>query len=335
MTENEVQELIMQSLAVANNYIRTGQVNKAIALLEQVRKIEPDNNLAESLMQNLFGTQVGRAMVDVTAEFGAEWRGEDLNGKSIEIFCDQGVGDTIQLLRYVRELKKTGVTIFLNSYAHHKSLDRLFSSLDFVDSFSSIHTRCDFHANIMGLPAIMKGLKKDVYYPAYWTEIMELGDIPAPVDFGDFSSPWLDEGFKVGIAWYSNPDNYLYLIKSMTLAQTARLESSTHQLISLLPSEEKTNIMTQLPIKDFKDTAGIISAMDVVVSVDTAVLHLAGSMGKKTLGLLPVDSDPRWGLDETTPWYPSMELFRQTDLTTWNDVLFRVKERLEQLKHLG
>ncbi len=117
-TENIKQKYIAQCLAMANNYICTGRNNKAVEMLSAVNQISPGNELARQLMHRIYCLQINEAPVDFSNQFGLHWLGEDITGKSIEIFCDQGMGDTINLLRYVEQLKeKYDCYIILNYYA--------------------------------------------------------------------------------------------------------------------------------------------------------------------------------------------------------------------------
>lgn len=343
MSEDLARNFIDQALMMANNYICTGRANKAIELLHQIRKIDPENDLSEMLMAKairLDNVIPGWKPPDLDGKFGKDWPGESLDGKSIQVICDQGMGDTINCLRYLYWMKqKWDCKIHLNCYAFHREFARLIGLLDYVDSFSAFPTKCDYHTNILSIPALMCSLYFDVYYPAHWQDVMESNvPIPAmPVIEGIINQyPKPEPEFRVGIAHKSNAENpELAVRKSVPIGYIAMLEDGVNELWSIMPDVERYNMMFQPTLHDLLDTASVISGLDVVVSVDTVTLHLAGAMGKKTLGLLPHLADARWALGSNTVWYPSIELFRQGPDMNWETPIRQIKDRLVSLRQIS
>jgi ADP-heptose:LPS heptosyltransferase len=148
------------------------------------------------------------------------------------------------------------------------------------------------------------------------------------------------DGFKVGIVWAGRPMHTNDHNRSFALRQfLPRSEIHGIQLIGLQKGEAATQVDDLTPgmdfvnlgeeLQDFSDTAGLIENLDLVISVDTAVAHLAGAMGKAVWVLLPFIPDWRWMMDrDDSPWYPSMRLFRQKTRGDWGSVFQRVEQEL-------
>ena len=311
---SEEHSIIDQSLAVCNMYYKTGQRERGDELWTQLQSACPQHHIIKS------------GIASDLAFFGTFWRGQNLDGKSIEIFCDQGMGDIINMLRYLELMKREWPysKIILNCYGHYDCLKRLFDHIPYVDHFVKHHCVCDFFSNIFSIPTIVSGIKLDVPYPAHFKLLLERG-IPTytPLPIGISKRK-----MNVGIAWESNVCNELAKIKSMSLDMVERLVDSRWDLYSLLPGTFGVDFLKESHLQDLYDTATIISLMDVVVSVDTAVLHLAGAMNKKTCALLVQNPDPRWALN-CAVWYPTMTAFRQLDFGDWTHPLKEAKRELD------
>jgi hypothetical protein len=328
--QNLRSHLIDQSLAMAYNYLNTGRPSKSIEMLGVVKKIDPDNLLVPDFFQLI--TAIGNGFCRTTEladEFGILWSGENLNGKTIEVFCDQGMGDTINMLRYIHLMKKTwSCKIVLNCYAYFDQFERLIESLDYIDEFVKFHKKCDFQTNVFSLPAILSSIELPIYYPAHFNMVMERGFIPLQEKLiEEFHISMIDKP-KVGVAWQSNKDNVLSSIKTVPVDVIEQLKSDQYDLYSLDPVE-CPEFMNKTELRDLYDTAIVIDDLDYVVSVDTVVLHLAGAMGATTFGLIPDDCDPRWGKEDDSVWYPSVKLIRQQQ--DWSKAVNTVKEALESL----
>jgi hypothetical protein len=131
----------------------------------------------------------------------------------------------------------------------------------------------------------------------------------------------LDPGKKIGIAWEGNPQYCRNLKRSCPLKHFKDLPGQLFMLQNQIHLQELVCEDVELygyPINDFYDTARLIQSMDLVVSVDTSILHLAGALGKKTFGVLDFDHDPRWNV---RPWYDSVRLFRQDVPDSWEKVM--------------
>jgi hypothetical protein len=332
--EDLKKNVVMQGVAMANNYFFTGRKNKAVEMISTVSQIDPENHYCRDLIHICFqedfkGMGISPEIPDLSFEFGKNWLGESLEGKSIEVFCDQGIGDTINLLRYLEQLKKKyKCNIVLNCYAFFNEFERLIATQRYIDTFTPFHVKCDFHTNIMSIPAILNNLKFDVYYPVHFKEILKT-QIPSQNIIDVQMGAKIDSKRKIGVAWKTNADNPLSQIKSIPVELFEVFRLPDTDIFCLQPNTECPDWIRPLPIKDLYDTAQFIYEMNCVISVDTAVLHLAGILGKNTYGLLPFDSDPRWGDSNTTVWYPSVSLFRQNEHKDWSNAIYQLKSRLE------
>lgn len=329
--------LINQSLTSVFNYIHTGRPNEAIKMLEVVQRVEPENPLVAGLFQLIAAKSGFAEEPDLIVAFGKFWSGENLNGKSIEVFCDQGMGDLVQMLRYIELMKsRWSCQIVVNCYAYFNEFERLLRDVEYIDEFAACHKPCDYFTNFFSLPTILSGIELPVHYPAHFSLAMEKGvppqsRLPAYATF----SPSVDEKInigkdkpQVGVAWMSNPKNQLSLLKSIPAKIVAELQSPLYDLWSLHPTE-CLSFMNKVDLIDLYDTTAAVDCLDYVVSVDTVVLHLAGTMQTTTFGLIPDDCDPRWGTGDLTEWYPSVTLIRQEG--NWLYAVREVKECLESL----
>ncbi|MDB4264707.1 glycosyltransferase, partial [bacterium] len=178
-----------------------------------------------------------------------------------------------------------------------------------------------------------------------------LNTIPAPISYLDPDPEqlrlWRDrigqEGFRVGIVWAGRPEHENDHHRSCALENFMPLEQMEGIRLYGLQKGEAARQLRKLPnrktvenlgedFENFADTAGAVANLDLVISVDTAVAHLAGTMGKPVWLLLPFAPDWRWLLDrEDSPWYPSMRLYRQKSRGDWPEVFQRLASDLENL----
>ena len=317
--DNMINETAETALAMINNYICTKQTDKAESTFAAVKGMFPVRHESWEFFEK-------NEPCDL---FGQDWDMEDLDGKSIEIFCDHGMGDTIQMLRYVAELKRLtsiaaengGVKIVMNCLKN-EPLQRLCDTQDYIDVFSKHHVKCDYHTNIMQLPKFYHGF-------FLWRDILEHEhNIPIPKQplLTPFTETTFDgKQFGFGLKYNSDMNSKLFLKKSIWPH-----EFGTHwNYASLEPDAEWQNFVE---VGDVADLVSVMATLPTIVSVDTLTLHLAGSMRLPTIGLLCHDADARWGKEDKTPWYPTVKLLRQSDfgnqMGCWKKV---VKELQNQL----
>ncbi|GAX60016.1 hypothetical protein SCALIN_C05_0101 [Candidatus Scalindua japonica] len=265
------------------------------------------------------------------------WNGKPLNGKTILVHTEQGFGDTIQFLRYLPMVKAQGGRVIFECKQELFRLLKNYTGFDKIiekNPSGKISVEYDVHAPLLSLPGLFKST---------------LETIPSGVPYITADPTLIDQwhlrldgdrNFKIGIVWAGNPNHKKDQIRSCSLSDFAMLteipELSIYSLqkghssaeIDKYPGGEKI-IRLDDEINDFADTAAIISNLDLVISVDTVVTHLAGAIGKPVWTLLPFVPDWRWLLNRNdSPWYPSMSLFRQARLNDWSGVFEQVKKAL-------
>lgn len=271
------------------------------------------------------------------------WRGEALSGKSVIIGCEAGHGDMIQFCRYAALLKERGAARI--SLLCHPGLKTLFATLPGVDEVLSLHDDVpaagwDFWAPPMSLP----------FYCA-----TRLDSIPAPIPYlaadparvATFAALLPASGIRVGLVWKGNANFENDADRSLpSLDMLAPLgEVAGVRFVSLQKGageDEARHPPAALPLlalgdalEDFADTAALLSSLDLLISVDSAVAHLAGALGKPCWLLLPdYRTDWRWLTGRTdSPWYPQhMRLFRQPAGGGWPAVVAAVAEALVRWK---
>jgi Flp pilus assembly protein TadD len=277
------------------------------------------------------------------------WNGSSLAGKTILLHGEQGLGDMLQFVRYAPLVKQRGGKVIVECHAPLTRLLSGFRGIDGLLSRGSGLPRFDVHAPILSLPGMFR---------------TTLATIPASVPYihadGGLVRHWrrtknwevrsttLDlrsSHFTVGVAWQGNPQHPQDHLRSIPLAQFAPLMSVQGvQFVSLqkgpgtkLARDNFATCFIHPPTSfdeagPFMDTAAIMQNLDLVISSDTVVPHLAGVLGVPVWVALPLAPDWRWLLQrEDSPWYPTMRLFRQTKYGQWEDVFARMAEELRGL----
>ncbi len=261
------------------------------------------------------------------------WNGEDLTGKTILIHAEQGYGDAIEFCRYVPLVAKRGGRVVLES---RPALTPLFATLDGVAERVSLGDPLpdfDCHVPLMSLPRVFGTTLESV--PA---DIPYLG-VPA----GRTADPRIAvaAGLKVGFVWAGSRTRQDNSMRSCTPRDFATLFTVPDTTFFSLQVDDKDDALAPFlgptvvdlgkGFADFADTAAAIRELDLVVTVDTAVAHLAGALGKPVWVLLAFSPSFLWlmGRDDS-PWYPGVRLFRQTAWGDWTTVFIRVKEALRE-----
>jgi tetratricopeptide (TPR) repeat protein len=263
------------------------------------------------------------------------WNGGPLDGQTILLHREQGLGDTIQFMRYAPLVAARGARVILEV---QPPLARLAASLKGAAEIVAAGTtlpQFDLHCPLLSLP--------DRFGTA-------LATIPAAVPYltpdPEAVERWrskLGDGarLKVGIAWAGNRLHKNDRSRSVAIERLLPiLEIPGIRWISL-QAGERAGDLARLPIGvvadlsdqlgDFRDTAAVIANLDLVIAVDTAVVHLAGALGRPVWGMLAFAPDWRWLLDrEDSPWYPSLRLFRQARPGDWDSVLVQIRRALAQ-----
>ncbi len=260
------------------------------------------------------------------------WRGETLPGKTLFVFAEQGIGDTIQFVRYLRRARERVGRVILECQPSLQSLLEQSRCADLVIAAGAELPAFEVYAPLLHLPAIFRTTLETV--PA---------EIPYLTPGTIATLPFVPAGnLKAGLVWAGNPEFLDDAIRSIPLEQFRNLlEISGVNFFRLqrdVPARDEiffraaplVNAMET--VKTFADTAAIIAQLDLVISVDTAVAHLAGALGKPVWTLLPRPADWRWMLHRSdTPWYPAMRLFRQAKTGDWRPVMAEVATELRCL----
>ncbi len=265
------------------------------------------------------------------------WRGEaGIEGKTILICADEGLGDTIQFARYAPMLAERGARVIL---AVQDPLYRLLSGLGGVTqcvpmSASNWWPAFELHCPISSLPFAFRTRLDTIPSATSY--------LPAPA--ASQIQSWEDRlgphtKLRVGLVWSGSPTNTNDRIRSIPLRTLSRILDLDATFVSLQkdlrPGDEEVlrerseivDLTGQL--SDFADTAALVCCLDLVITVDTSVAHLAGALGRPTWIMLPWTPDYRWLLGrEDSPWYPTVRLFRQAETGDHASVIDRVRSEL-------
>lgn len=266
------------------------------------------------------------------------WNGDDLNGLTLLLYAEQGFGDTIQFIRYVPLVAERGAIIIVECQKELTSLAGNVPGVSRVIAQGEKLPEFDTHCSLLSLPLIFD---------------TTLETIPANVPYITVDrlilKKWKDKigpdnsKMKVGLVWAGNPTNTTGMYRSCTLDNFSSLAQPDITFYSLQkggPSIQAKNPPDGMrlfdytdEINDFYDTAALIENLDLVISVDTAVAHLAGALGKPVWTLIPFAPDWRWMLNRgDSPWYPTMKLFRQSSPGDWDMVIAGIAEKLQEYR---
>jgi tetratricopeptide (TPR) repeat protein len=262
------------------------------------------------------------------------WQGEKLAGKHLYVQAEQGFGDTLQFSRYMPLLVERGARVTLR--VHQQLVTLLRESLTEItvlgDRGDPAPYQCD--AVLLSLPRLLK---------------TRLETIPAAVPYlrppKAAVQQWNDrlakmKGLRIGVAWGGNPGHVNDHRRSVPLSLLAPLFDVDGTSFASLqygpPAADLKQLKRRTAIdelgakfEDFIDTAAAVNALDLIITVDTSIAHLAGALGKPVWLLLPSVTDWRWMLErEDSPWYPTMRLFRQRRSEDWDQVIARVEDEL-------
>jgi len=273
------------------------------------------------------------------------WNGEDLEGRSILLFAEQGFGDAIQFFRYTALVKKRGADVTLACRPPQMRLFRRSPWVDRLVPLDEVFQKTDYQLLLMSFPAVLN---------------TRLDSIPANVPYlsadPEAVATWgsllarSGDGLKIGIAWQGNPKHPEDARRSFPLSALAPLASVPGvRLIRLQHghgSEQLERLNGMFKVEDpfseaglddwdYLDAANLIENLDLVVTMDSSIAHLAGALGKPVWVALPFASEWRWLRErDDSPWYPSMRLFRQRRDGDWDEVFERMSDSLKEWRRL-
>jgi len=266
------------------------------------------------------------------------WEGQSITGKTLLIHDEQGYGDTFQFLRMVAWAReRSGARVVLEVNVDSYALAKRCAGYDDIIPFGNIPSAFDFHCELMSLPLAMG---------------LQLSDLPGSTGYLSANPARVDRWRTrlaslprplVGLVWAGRPAHTNDARRSMSLSDLAPLAQEGVTFVALqkgpaaeqsaTPPQGMALISLSEEIKDFEDTAAILTLLDVLVSVDSSPVHLAGALGCPAWVMLPFLPDWRWLLQrEDTPWYPSVRLFRQQARGQWGPVLQSISAALGELR---
>jgi tetratricopeptide (TPR) repeat protein len=268
------------------------------------------------------------------------WVGEEpVEGKTVAVCQDEGVGDVIQFARYIPMLAARGARVIL---VVNQELCPLLSGLSGVSHClpkkqGMVVPPFDLHIAIDSLPLAF-GTRLDTIPPG--TNYLPPPEPHRVQAWEERLGP--HERLRVGLVWSGNPKHMNDRNRSMALRQLAGLLDVDAMFVSLQknPKPEDAETLRECGmivdhsdlLTDFAETAALVSCLDLVISVDTSVAHLAGALGRPTWILLPYVADWRWLLGrDDSPWYPTVRLFRQTETREYGSVIARMRNELSAL----
>lgn len=266
------------------------------------------------------------------------WNGSDLKGRTILLHAEQGLGDTMQFIRYAPLVAGKGARVAVEVQRELVTLLRSVEGVQQVVIRGEPLPEFDIHCPLLSLPLVFE---------------TTLENIPANVPYLKADSvlveKWRDKiktdnaRMKIGLVWSGGPAHDKDRYRSCSLeifSQLAQLKEITFYSLQKGEAAQQAKnppggmklIDCTDEIHDFSDTAALIENLDLVISVDTSVAHLVGALGKRIWTLIPFSPDWRWMLNrKDSPWYPTMRLFRQPSLGDWSSVIENISRELRAL----
>jgi tetratricopeptide (TPR) repeat protein len=326
----------------------TGQIDEAVMHLEKSFSIEPNDTALDQIFEV---SHIILRNGDMKKGWGLYWKyndaywleqipgkpiwnGSDIRGLTIVLQSDAGFGDAVQYVRYARLVAEKGANVIINC---QKEILSLMKRVDGINkSVTNIPlSQFDLFIPLRRLPLVFGTMPESIP-----RDIPYIHAEPALIQ------KWKDKTgadkakLKIGLVWAAghgatdrscppilfSPFSYIDNITFYSL-QVGKDSSVDHTMPDGFNPVDYTE-----ELHDFSDTAAFIENLDLVISVDTAVAHVAGALGRLVWVLIPYHSDSRWLSDrEDSPWYPTMRLFRQTDPGNWEGVIHRATEALKIL----
>jgi len=338
---------------LGNAQLAQNQLDQAFEFYRQALEVQPGFQLAifnQSLVHLLRGDlKAGLPGYELRwllkrQKFTAEvpkglWRREiPPEGKTIFVCCEQGLGDTIQFVRFLPLLRAQGAKIVLRAQAELKQLLACMPSVTVVTSEDETLPPFDLYCLLLSLPL------------AFGTELSTIPNkIPYLTSPSEKTAFWKEKlrntnGPKIGIVCSGGTTHRNDYNRSIPLSSLKPLAAAVGGPLYIVQKELRADDVETLAsspefvslaseIGDFTDTAGIIANLDLVISADTSVAHLAGAMGKPVWIMLPFAPDWRWMLNRSdSPWYPTMRLFRQPSPNNWTSVINEVGLALSEFR---
>lgn len=338
---------------LGNTLQAAGEIVEALACLEKAVALQPDfaeghwnlgiayllaGNYLAGWREYEWGIAARQRTFPAFSQ--PRWQGEELAGRAILLCGEQGFGDTIQFSRYAGVLARQGARVILACQKELVGLSSRCAGVDQVlalDDLANEAVQFAYWTPLLSVPTILGTTLENIpqHVPYITAE-------PAKADY--WREKLAGPGLKIGIVWAGRPTHQDDRKRSCALSMFAPLLGLQGALFFSLQKGSACSELREMPevsdlspvLHDFTDTAAVIANLDLVISVDTAVAHLAGALGKPVWVLLPYAPDWRWLLSrEDSPWYPSARLFRQETAGNWEGVLLRVCDQLRAMQGRG
>ncbi|MBD2437888.1 tetratricopeptide repeat protein [Nostoc sp. FACHB-110] len=343
--------IIQPNYALAYNNLglvslQLGEIEAALSYYQTAIELQPNfaeahQNLAEALLligdfDRGFAEYEWRWRVFAPEQLPnfttPAWDGSALKGKTILLYAEQGLGDTFQFIRYADLVRDQGGRVIVACLAAQVELIKTVPGVEEV--FALDEELPEFHtqAPLMSLPYLLGTTVETI--PASIPYI----SAPSSHNFRLAAAP--DTKLKIGIVWAGNPDNrhnirrtsgllpFIPLFKLPDVEFYSLQVGKSSQDLAQLPTDIKIQDLSSY-LHNFSDTAAAIAQLDIVLTIDTSVAHLAGALGKPTWVVLPFIPDWRWLLHrDNSPWYPTMQLFRQEVAGDWAGVFAKVAQEI-------
>lgn len=267
-----------------------------------------------------------------------EWDGRPIAGRRLLVYADQGLGDTIQFARFLPLCKQRSEARL--TFRCQPSLRRLFA--DCSAAYAICTTKEDLpafdqHVPLAALPGLFGVTMEQVGLSVPYLKTLA----PLPSRVGDVVGEKTGDR-RIGLVWQGNPRQTRDIVRSCPLGKLGPLlelpgtrffslqcDSTGRSQLAALPAADRVVDVGRL-LEDFADTAAVLQRLDLLITVDTAIAHLAGALGRPVWTMLCHSPDWRWHLDRSdSPWYPTMRLFRQPTWGDWDSVVDRVRAALQ------
>ncbi|MEX2113519.1 MAG: tetratricopeptide repeat protein [Pirellulales bacterium] len=333
---------------LGTTYHALGQSDEAGRCYDEALRINPelaDAHLSRATWRLRNGDLAGgfeeyewRWKTKVFADRGfaqPRWNGEELSGRTILLYAEQGLGDTLHFVRLAALARQRGGRVIVECHAPLVDFLAGCSLADVVIPLHSPLPAFDVHAPLMSLPHILKLTPDQFWHGPY------LAADPQRVAF------WRQRlapfpGFRVGICWRGNREHVFDAQRTLPLAALAPLARVPGVRLVNLQKDATDDELSQAgveviggfehdarPTDSFADAAAVIQQLDLVITVDTSVAHLAGGLATPTWVAISANPDWRWQhTGDRTPWYPTLRLFRQEKLHHWDEAIERIAREL-------
>lgn len=332
---------------LAQAYVESGSVTEAVRVYEQMittNPVDADAHTCLGMCRLLLGDFPGgwpeyewrlrTQYMAVQPTAIPRWNGEPIVGRTVLLLAEQGFGDAVQFVRYAREVKARGAAMVI--LGCRPALGRLLAGCEGVDQVVYEGDRAppfNVESTLLSLPGVLGTTLETIPADVPYLRVPQGSGTQAVAEIARHT-----DVLRVGLVWSGgvhtkNPRRNMTLVQFRDLLGVAGVK-----FFSLQKGEETAQLAGVDPeliidlaphLGDFADTAAAIQALDLVISVDTAVAHVAGALARPVWTLLPFAPDWRWLLNRyDSPWYPTMRLFRQPAPGDWSSIVARVATEL-------